>query len=74
MPHSYDDIDKYAKRAFKIVRLLVAEEVSNYNDREDQDDDIERLKVKILHWSALFHHTHFWSLYVPCLWRGPNLL
>ena len=53
MPHSYNNVDEYAKRAFKVVRLLVAEEVSDHNDRKDQDDDIERLKVEILQWSAL---------------------
>ena len=74
MPHSYNNVDEYAKRAFKVVRLLVAEEVSDHNDRKDQDDDIERLKVKILQWSALCYHMQFGSQYVPCLWRGPNLL
>lgn len=74
MPYSYNDVDEYAKRALEIVRFLVAEKVSNYNDREDQDDDIEGLKVKILQWSAEFHHTQSRSRYVPCLWRGPNLL
>ena len=57
MAHGYNDVDEYAKRALKIIRLLVAKEVTNYDDREDQDDDIEGLKIKILHCSAKFHHT-----------------
>ena len=72
MAHGYNDVDEYAKRALEIIRLLVAKEVTNYDDREDQDDDIEGLKVKILHWSAKFHHTQLIHITYHAFAKAPT--
>lgn len=41
------DIHDDTQRAFEIIRLLVAQEVSNDQDSKNEDSNIEQLKVQV---------------------------
>ena len=48
MIYRYNQIDQDAKGALEVIRLLISKEIAHHDDREDQDNDVEWLEVKVL--------------------------
>ena len=46
--YSDDDVDHDAEGTFKVIGLLVAQEIANNNDSENEDDGVEDFEVEIL--------------------------